>query len=274
MLTIFTIPKPFNRENHIDTIQNNAILSWKNMGFEVILVGDDRGIQPQEGVRFNAEKSGVEYVENVKLSAQGTPLLNSAFELVRQKTKHKTLCYANADIIFLPDMTDAIKKLPQNNFLAVGRRIDADITNLLDFNGESWVDEAKVKSNNGKLHSYSGIDYFIFNKNDFRELPDLVVGRIGWDHWMIKNAKQNKFKVIDCTKSISAIHQNHGYPSYNQGKQRKINPDARHNRSFVGKKRWDCTIEDANSKLVRGKIKYQPFHWLPFVKRWIREYKR
>jgi hypothetical protein len=43
MISIFSAPKPFI-EPHIAVIQRNAIRSWKAIGAEVILVGDDAGV--------------------------------------------------------------------------------------------------------------------------------------------------------------------------------------------------------------------------------------
>jgi len=43
MLTIFTTPKPF--EGHIDTIQRNALSSWKALSGspEVLIIGNELG---------------------------------------------------------------------------------------------------------------------------------------------------------------------------------------------------------------------------------------
>ena len=55
-------------------------------------------------------------------------------------------------------------------------------------------------------HAPTGIDYFIFNKNTFRKIPDLVIGRFGWDNWLLWYARRNFMALIDLSLSVFAIH--------------------------------------------------------------------
>jgi hypothetical protein len=45
-LTIFTSPKPFTKNPHINLIQRNAIQSWLHLGpeVEVFMMGDEAGM--------------------------------------------------------------------------------------------------------------------------------------------------------------------------------------------------------------------------------------
>ena len=64
----------------------------------------------------------------------------------------------------------------------------------------------------GSLQPPVGADYFIFRKDEaLADIPPFAVGRPGWDNWFIYNARKNKYKVIDASKAIMAIHQNHDY---------------------------------------------------------------
>ena len=127
MLTIFTIPKPFT-EQHINIIQRNAIQSWVSLSdCEIVLVGDDKGIKKI------AQEFKIKHIPEVKRNEFGTPLLNSAFALVKKHSKNNLFCYINADIILLPNFSESIKILPEKNFLAVGRRTDLDISKEIDF---------------------------------------------------------------------------------------------------------------------------------------------
>ncbi len=82
LVAIFTAPKPFTNP-HIATIQRNAILSWKALGLEVEiwLVGEE------EGVAEVAAEFGVGYLPNVERNVQGTPRIDSIFNLVRQSSQ-------------------------------------------------------------------------------------------------------------------------------------------------------------------------------------------
>ena len=265
MLTIFTIPKPFT-EQHINTIQRNVIQSWlKLSGCEVILVGNDKGAQK------TAQEFKIKHIPEVKRNEFGTPLLNSAFALVKKHSKNNLFCYINADIILLPNFSESIKILPEKNFLAVGRRTDLDISKEIDFENNDWQNNLNEKiKNNGIPHSFAGIDYFIFNRDSFNNLPPFAVGRIGWDNWMILEARRRKMKTIDTTATITAIHQNHDYPSFNKGKKRKTNPEAKKNASFVKNKIYAYTIEDCNWKLTKNGLTKKWLYRLPFLKRYIK----
>ena len=87
-----------------------------------------------------------------------------------------------------------------------------------------------VKTESTK-HSCTGIDYFIFKKGMFPKLPEFVVGRWGWDNWLIWKARRHMVPVIDGSKNIIAIHQNHGYKYHNISsiEDSKKGSEAKHN---------------------------------------------
>ena len=266
MLTLFTIPKPFT-DPHVSLIQKNAILSWKSIlpQAQIILIGNEAGIKEA------AAELKVEHMPDAKYNEHGTPLLDSAFALARQAARYEKLCYLNGDIILLDDFIPAFEALPENGFLAVGARWDLDIKDELDFTDNNWLlDTRKNIMKNGRLHSAAGIDYFIFSKEDFKDLPSFAVGRVGWDNWMIYHAKTSGLKVIDLTRAATVIHQNHDYPDKNKGTKRKTNPEALKNFSFLPSPAHRFTIEDANYYLAGGKIKKRRTHWVAFWKRKIK----
>ena len=61
---------------------------------------------------------------------------------------------------------------------------------------------SKIKS---IKQSPAAIDYFIFRKNSLRNIPDFVIGRPGYDNWLIWYARRNFIPVIDLSKEVSAI---------------------------------------------------------------------
>ncbi len=207
MITIFSIPKPFE-DSHIIDIQTNAILSWLKLGdgVEVILVGNDFGV-----AEF-CQKHNIIQLAQVECNEYGTPLISSAFSLVRQKAKNDILMYLNADIILTGELLKILKFLPSKEFLAVGRRRDLEVEGLLDFSDQQW--ETKINNDvkiRGVLHPMAGSDFFIFRKNSFFDLPAFAVGRIGWDNWLIAHSLAEHLPVIDISRSYQVIHQNHDY---------------------------------------------------------------
>jgi len=176
---------------------------------EVILCGND------PGVKEVSKEYGLMHLPNIDVNEYGTPLLNSAFDQVRQKAKHRLTCYVNADIIFLSDFTKAVKLIKYDNFLLIGQRIKIDITKLLNFKDVNWEDQLLMYANKYGVVTplnVAGIDYFVFPKNSkIGDLLPFAVGRPGWDNWVIQHTRELRYPVIDATRVITAIHQNHGY---------------------------------------------------------------
>jgi len=261
MITIFTIPKPFV-DSHIDIIQQNAIKSWMFLGpdVEVILVGNDIGVGEI------AKKFGIKHIPNVLHSEFGTPLINSAFDLVRANSKSEFLVYLNADIILFKEFLNIFDFLPKKEIVIVGRRTDLDVKELIPYEDQNWERNLKNKvKRSGKLHSAAGIDYFIFRRDSFKNLPTLIVGRVGWDNWLLAEARKRKMLIIDATDMILAIHQNH-----DDDKKRKIGPEALHNISLIKNSIYGFTIEDADWRLTKDGLKKRWFYWWPFIKRGIK----
>jgi hypothetical protein len=68
------------------------------------------------------------------------------------------------------------------------------------------------------FHLSFGMDYFVFPKALWREIPDsLAVGRAGWDNWPVFQARFLKALVIDATPVVMAVHQNHDYSHHPGG---------------------------------------------------------
>src|SRR4030043_774264 len=104
MLTIFTIPKPFN--GHIGIIQRNAIQSWTRIhpDCEIILFGKEPGVEEV------AAEAKARYVPEISRNNYGTPLLDYVFAEVHKTAQHRLLCYVNTDIILLSEFMKAVQR--------------------------------------------------------------------------------------------------------------------------------------------------------------------
>jgi hypothetical protein len=206
MLTIFTIPKPF--VGHIGVIQRNAILSWLNLipKCEIILFGDEPGIKEI------AQEFGIRHIPEIRKNNFGTPFLDYVFLHAQKVAKKDMLCYCNSDIIFFNDLIEAVKKIPDKEYLMVGERWDVDITTPIDTCRETWAEEFLAFSReHHSVLNFPGMDYFIFPKGMLAEFPPFVVGRRGWDNWLIYYVRKRHIPVIDATPVVHVIHQNHTY---------------------------------------------------------------
>jgi len=225
LITIFTIPKPF--KGHVGIIQRNAIKSLIHLepAAEIILMGDE------EGVAETAREFNVKHISLIEKNEFGTPLLSSAFATVQKIAKNDILMYANADVIFFQDLVEAVQRVDKPHFLVCGRRWDLDIAEKINFDDAEWATKLKSK---GTLHGLGGSDYFVFPK-DIITMPPFIVGRQGWDNWLIYYMRMKKIPVIDATATITALHQNHDYSHSKDGEKKRVSgPELYYNINVAG----------------------------------------
>jgi hypothetical protein len=247
-LTIFSMPKPFR--GHFNLIQRNAIQSWMNLSpaCEIILLGDD------EGTAEAADEFGLRHIANVARNEFGTPLLNSVFEQAQSAANHPLLCYINADIILFNDFIEAISRIKFDRFLMIGQRWDLDVNEFIDFESSDWeIKLRQAATNRGFLHPTTGIDYFLFSKDIWGEIPPFALGRIVWDNWLVYKAREVGAAVIDSTQVVFAIHQNHDYSHVLNGDVDIIKgPEASQNIKLAGDGIF--TLLDVNYLLTSTKL--------------------
>jgi hypothetical protein len=246
MLTLFTIPKAFKGPMRI--IQFNAIRSWLQLKppCEVFLFGNE------EGTAEAASQLGVRHLPEVERSDYGTPFIGCAFHLVQKLSGHGLFCYVNADVVLVRDFVGSLARVEEKSFLVIGRRWDVDLGGSIDFSDPLW--EPKLLEHvhsKGVLHGPQGLDYFAFPRGLFEEMPPFVVGRVGWDNWMVLHARLSQVPVVDATRAITAIHQNHDYSHLREGEMTKWRGiEARHNLELLGGRYRALDVRDATHILT------------------------
>ena len=251
MFTVFTIPKAF--KGHIKTIQFNAIGSWLRLEppCQVLLFGNE------EGTAEAASQLGVRHIPEIDCSAYGTPLISHAFRLAQKLSSNDLFCYVNADVVLVSDFVSALARVEGKSFLVVGRRWDVDLGHSIDFNDPSWEPKLlEYVQSNGVLHRPQGLDYFVFPRGLFEEMPPFVTGRVGWDNWMVLHARLSRVPVVDATRAITAIHQNHDYSHLPEGEvTMRSGIEAQHNLKLLGRKHRSFNVKDATHILTPNGIK-------------------
>jgi hypothetical protein len=259
MISIFTAPKPFTN-SHINIIQHNAIRSWMAIGAEVILVGDD------DGVAEAARDLGVKHAPDVARNTYGTPQIDSIFELGRTASSGDLLACVNTDVMLLPDFNSAADLVTrtQKEFLIIGQRWDLDVRQDLDFS-TGWVDrmQNEIRSR-ARRHPRGGSDYFLFSRNVFTHIPPFAIGRAGWDNWMIFEARQRGWAVVDGSVDINVIHQDHDYSHLPGGKPHYKLPESFDNVKAAGGRRTIFTLDDCDHLLENGQLRRFPLNWQKF----------
>jgi len=275
VLTIFTVPKAF--KGHIGVIQHNAIESWTKLDPrpEIILLGND------EGTMEVARGLGLRHSPNVATSDHGTPLLSDLFRQAEAAATAPYMCYVNADIILLSDFLRAAETV-QGRFpksLLVSKRINLEITEKLHFNSQ-WEEDIKRRSKvSGKDEHYTGIDVFAFPKGLYPAIPDFAIGRLWFDHWLIKAVREQDLPVVDASLVAPVLHQNHDYGHVAGGKdQIWRGQEAERNFQLYGGVEHAYTLLDVTHELTRdGAIRrvrfrkplfrIKQFAWEIFVRR-------
>jgi hypothetical protein len=259
MLTIFSCPKPFR--GHANIIQRNAVQSWQRLGpeVEVILLGDE------EGTSEVAKEFGIQHIPDVTRNDFGTPLISSLFEEAQVKAKYDRMCYVNADIILMSNFTRAVKRVvvEMDRSLMVGRRWNLDLKEPLDFstNWEEWL-LSRVERQ-GKLYYHFAIDYFVYPKGIWGKIPPFAVGRPGWDNWVLFRARRENIPVVDLTKAVTVIHQNHDYSHHPGGWAGAMKgEESKQNIQLAGEVGHAYSLLDAQYCLTQEGVrpKVTPFH--------------
>ena len=250
-ITLFSAPKPFT-DTHIDIIQRNAIQSWKALGTDVdiLLIGDEPGMEEA------ARDIGVNFIPEVERNDFRTPLVHSIFNQARESSEGEILLYVNADIILLPEILDVITKIREleKDFLIVGRRWDLSIIERINFT-KDWISNITDKlRREGKLRAPTAIDYFVFPRHLYRDIPPFAIGRAGWDNWMIYYGMRQPWPVIDATPSLRVIHQNHDYSHLPGGKPHYDLEESNQNVSLSGGMKTLYDLLDINLILKDGRI--------------------
>lgn len=246
MLTLFTIPKPFRGQ--IGEIQLNALRSWAALAsdVQVVVLGDE------EGTAAAARAVGVEQVPFLLRNEHGTPRLDSAFAQVDAVARHPLRCFVNADIVLVDDFLPAVRRAAAvgPRFLMVGRTFDLDAVTPAEL-----ADPPRLRARaaaTGVARGAAALDYFVFPAGLFGELPPFLVGRAGFDNWLVWRARQEG-PVIDASACVVAVHQSHDYAHLAGGMDEAYSgAEAASNVALVGGRDRIYTIHDASHKLLPG----------------------
>jgi hypothetical protein len=205
----------------------------------------------------------------VKRSPSGAKYLNHIFDRAQKLARHASICYVNCDIMLTSQFTDALRRVSSTHrlFLMAGRRWDTDITAPWDFSQPDWeASLSAIAHDRGKLQPPYSIDYFTFPRGMYREIPPLVIGRCWWDHWLVWKARSLGAPVVDATREVVAIHQNHDYSYHPEGFLGTLGgEEAMENYRLAGG-RWHLeTLEEATHRLTPDTEKYNWMHsFAPF----------
>lgn len=120
---------------------------------------------------------------------------------VEQESDAEWMMYANADILFDKSQVEnlwrsLIEQHPvelEGDFLLTGQRIDI------------------LEDGSKRLHRPSGMDYFVFKRGMFFDLPKVTMGRGYCDSALVAYCLRRGTPVIDASFALRVEHQFHDY---------------------------------------------------------------
>jgi hypothetical protein len=251
VITILSSPKPFVGNDK--TNQYKAINSWKKIdNAEIFLFGDEEGID-EAGRELN-----VRVFKNIIKSKSGMPLFSSIISLANVAGSNLIQMYINCDIIINDTIISALRAITLNKFLLVGERIDLGEGINVDL---STVDYKKkllqlYREKKIDFHGPTGVDYFIFQKGLWESLPEIIIGRGGYDSALIAHCKREEIPLIDGTGIIIALHQFHNYNHIKGGlKTVFYGEDAMINNRAQGGKYGGNWVSDSDFYIDKDRLK-------------------
>lgn len=266
MITLFSTPKPFL--TLIDVIQRNAIKSWQLLhpDIEILLIGDDQGAAEV------CQELGIQHVKDVQRNRNGTKYLASIYDRAHEVARHDLLCHVNCDILLMSDFRSAVESMSKahGRFLLSGRRWDVDIREPWDFERPDWDERLrKLARQTNRQRPAQWIDYFVFSKGlYYHQVPHFVIGRPGWDNWLLWFARSSGATVVDASWMVCAVHQNHDYGYHPDGEKGVWEgEEAQQNYQLLEGHRKFRTLENATHLLQTDGLHRNYRHWVVQMKR-------
>ena len=153
----------------------------------------------------------------------------------------------------------------------MGRRWDTNITEPWDFNQAEWDRELRsVALSTGRLNGPSWVDYFCFSRDlYYGKMPPFLIGRDGWDPWLIWFARNSEVPLVDVSRAVIAVHQNHDYAYLKRGpaaihKEKEIS----YNLNLGNGTGWHYYAANAATRqLVDGNLRSNPLARLGPIQR-------
>ena len=266
-LTLCAVPKPFTGESA--QIQENALASWSALEPRprMVLVGDE------DGVAAAAARHAAEHVPDVDRNELGTPLLPSVLAAAEARAGAGTVCFVNADILLFGDLLTALATVRTRfgRFLMSGRgwRLDPPAPNELGAARERALERAKLRST-------ASAEFFAYTPGLFGHIPAFALGRSGYDLWLLWRARELGVAVVDASRDVVAVHQDHGYGHIEGGHDTAHRGlEAMRNRDLREGLRNLDSLRDARYRLAGGRIRRNPLsiarmhHHAWMVKRFI-----
>lgn len=179
-------------------------------------------------------------------------------EKVERETDADILMYVNGDVLF-----------EEGNVLTQSHCI-AEAAGILSFGNDFLLTGQRIDilaDGTKRLHRPSGMDYFVFRRGMFRDLPRVLMGRAYCDSALVAYCLRKWISVIDASFALRVEHQFHDYGHVKGGRTTVWQgDDAKANKRDNNLQDFGPHVLDATHTLlpdgrVVGNIRKRPRCW-------------
>lgn len=202
----------------------------------------------------------------VQVNAFGVPVLKSLFQVAKEQCPDAvTYSYVNGDILLRHDFVDTLEAVASHaflhnsneddstsSFLVVGKRKNANWRHHNTSASDPFFDYQE-RFRRARLFHGQAQDYFVVNnKFDWSDIPPFVIGRAGYDNWLVDYAYHHpNVHLVDATSTLSAMHMTDMDGNMAWGGPAIHVDDALYNYQFANGQFDHGTIQMATYKTVR-----------------------
>lgn len=207
LLTLFT---SWNENAEKSLVHNLTLQNWVSLKPFVIPVV----FTNESSVVKECLQSGFEVRHISVAAADGIPVLKYMFRDVMDLYNSTYYAYSNGDILFTNTLINTLLQLKLSNasvdlskpVMLVGQRTNVD--NVTEIEGSTWGNITKIAKDRGQLFTGWAEDFFITPRSfPWTDIAEVVIGRRAYDNWLVYYSRKAKYAVIDCTKTLLAVHQ-------------------------------------------------------------------
>ena len=207
LLTLFTT---WNENSTKYLVHNLTVRNWLSLRSHVIPVV----FTNETSVARECQRLGMNVFPVRKAAANGVPVLKYMYLDVMANYNTTFYAYANGDILFTGSLIETLVSLIHSGrvdhrtkpLMVVGCR--TNVERMLESEGSSWQQITRTAKKRGRILSVWTVDYFITTRiYPWKDMAEVVIGRMAYDNWLIAHSRNLKFVVIDATNTILAVHQ-------------------------------------------------------------------
>ena len=195
-------------DNMDGQVRNNTCYNWGSLRPRILPVL----FASSTSAAGECRKHGWVILPLTPTAARGAPILKFMFAEVMSKFKAPLYGYSNGDILFGDDLLETLSAVSAtftpytSPLLVVGTR--TNVVNVSSRETSSSESLHKAAQKRGKLFINVSQDYFISNTAfPWKRIPEVVVGRVGYDNWLVLDSIHKGYTVVDATNTVLAVHQ-------------------------------------------------------------------